>query len=592
MTTIYGVYQKKDLFGGFSSIVEKLKNYTDNYSCSINDKFLVFNSDDNGCNSIKVKKTYRVYGYILDDLPDEISVSNVKDIEGEFVILQETSNKILLVNDRYASRPFFYFESDELLIFSNNINLIIETIPTSKLNYDRNAIYSFLKYGHYIEDETYISSIKRLKPGSFIDIDKENGFVDFKSYYNLSYKIRDELNIDTVAKELNSAFIKAVNSRVELFKSNKSCIFQLSGGLDSRIMVGSLAEQNKGITALTLDGYSDDDLIVAKDIVRRLGIKHITPKVSNSGFKESLSLLIKTLGGMTPLIGAFSNIPCYRAIDNKGIVFGAWAGDVLAGSYIEDDILLCDEDKVNKAYKHFSNNRGLPHGFISQVYKSSNSRHVDKSIRNKILNRLKSYNAPTGGHGVTLWAMEQRQPAFSFQSPAHFNSEILEVSPCLSYEFNDILLSLPIDYLYSKNMYKYYIYKKLDELRDVIYANTGKKLNGSFEKITHKPSFSSRIKHLIPAFIKRQIKLLTNKRVGTEYDKIVLDHEILERLIHIAKSNEDKFSEIFDSRRLIRFLFKMKTNTRVIDNDIVLYNRLQTIMLVVERVEDIRKRSI
>ena len=58
-----------------------------------------------------------------------------------------------------------------------------------------------------------------------------------------------------------------------------------------------------------------------------------------------------------------------------------------------------------------------------------------------------------------------------------------EGTPHLGYAYADLMLKLPAPWLLGRTFYGYMVHRVLPELRDVIYANTGRRLSGRLESL-------------------------------------------------------------------------------------------------------------
>ncbi|MEM3700273.1 MAG: asparagine synthase-related protein [Candidatus Bathyarchaeia archaeon] len=191
------------------------------------------------------------------------------DLNGSFclVISDIKVPSVLLVTDRFGTRPIYYAFSDGDLIFSSHCRAILEYPFPRKLNLK--TLVKFLYYGRVgiLGDETWFEGIN-LMPSASVLTFTEKGYT-WEKYWDLIYSAQP-VNEDELVKTLVKAFKKAVNIRV---KGINGVSVWLSGGLDSRCVLSAIKENCK-VTAVTFGIMGCDDITVAKKVTKRLGANH------------------------------------------------------------------------------------------------------------------------------------------------------------------------------------------------------------------------------------------------------------------------------------------------------------------------------
>jgi hypothetical protein len=102
--------------------------------------------------------------------------------------------------------------------------------------------------------------------------------------------------------------------------------------------------------------------------------------------------------------------------------------------------------------------------------------HVD-ALAGELQTSFERSDGPTAAHKITAWALGERQPAFTFQSPIHGDLGLSEASPHLGYAYVERMLCLPAPWLFRRAFYAWMTWYGLPELRDVPYVNTGQLLS-------------------------------------------------------------------------------------------------------------------
>ena len=86
-----------------------------------------------------------------------------------FSFIYFDGNNIHFGNDIFSEKTLFYYKNNSKIIISSELSNLIDL---SK-KFDKKIIYSYLSFGHLIDDKTFYENIFKLKPGQILTIDKK-----------------------------------------------------------------------------------------------------------------------------------------------------------------------------------------------------------------------------------------------------------------------------------------------------------------------------------------------------------------------------------------------------------------------------------
>lgn len=163
--------------------------------------------------------------------------SFLKRLKGffSFVIYDSSDHSILAARDQYGIKPFLYSFKGEDFFFASELKALLE-FPVAK-EVSIPAINSLLQLSYIPFDQTILSEVKKLNPGSFLKI--KNGKVSINQYYNLEPTINSNLDFNEAKSHLSKLLD---NSLDNWLISDAPVGAFLSGGTDSSIVV-ALASQ-------------------------------------------------------------------------------------------------------------------------------------------------------------------------------------------------------------------------------------------------------------------------------------------------------------------------------------------------------------
>ncbi len=204
---------------------------------------------------------------------EEWGTSMLEKLDGMFsFIIWDTKNKSLfLARDRFGKKPLVYSIKDNSIFFASDVKSLACISEGGGIN--KEAIHSLFRFRFIYEPITIYKNFAKLAPGSFMNFNKYGAKIKDWYYKNLR-KTQPQLNeIQQVKYLINNAVNKRLVSDVPLG------IF-LSGGIDSAIIMNSVAEHGKKIPTFTVGFKSQkkyyDESINAKKISKHFGFENKT----------------------------------------------------------------------------------------------------------------------------------------------------------------------------------------------------------------------------------------------------------------------------------------------------------------------------
>ena len=203
----------------------------------------------------------------------EWGVSMLKKLDGmfSFVLWDKKNKNLFLARDRFGKKPLVYCIKDNSIFFASDVKSLACLIEGTSVN--KEAIQSLFRFRFIYEPMTIYKNFIKLSPGSFMKFNNYGAKVEDWYYKTLKNK---QPQFESM-KQLKNSVNKAVNKR--LVSDVPLGIF-LSGGIDSAIIMSSVAEQGKKIPTFTV-GFKYqkkyyDESISAKKISKYFGFENKT----------------------------------------------------------------------------------------------------------------------------------------------------------------------------------------------------------------------------------------------------------------------------------------------------------------------------
>jgi asparagine synthase (glutamine-hydrolysing) len=214
-----------------------------------------------------------------------INKSLIEELDGSFLLIFYDEKKfgLSVVNDRFASIPFYYCFSDGNFIGSLNYGDIWNELGGAKdFTVDKEAFYEFIHLQRLLGNKTYDAKTKYLDSASILTLDSGNGD-NFKleKYWrpNFAKKYRATSEASHMLADLTR------NAILERISDEKRYALLLSGGLDSRLILAGL---QKPIECLTVGSRQNNEYLVAKELANAKKYPHSFIKRPDSHYADIL----------------------------------------------------------------------------------------------------------------------------------------------------------------------------------------------------------------------------------------------------------------------------------------------------------------
>lgn len=191
------------------------------------------------------------------------------DLDGLFtVVLGDTqSDELTVVTDRLGTLATYEAELDGCRLISTS-SLVLGALTGS--SFDLAAVRELLAVGNVFGDKTLFERVKKLEPASILHY--ESGAlarrVEYWSVAGLDYdEAPAKRKVIAIAEGLDRALrvIRSAHPRQRV---------DLTGGLDSRAILGALLVQDRDFETVVNGPPDDADVVAAERIAARYGLRH------------------------------------------------------------------------------------------------------------------------------------------------------------------------------------------------------------------------------------------------------------------------------------------------------------------------------
>ena len=254
------------------------------------------------------------------------------------VIFYKKEKRLIVFTSRLGEKAVFYYLKNNKIIVGSQLNYVTDILKDLGLEkvIDEQAFSQFLGYGFYVDESTCVKDIKRLYPGTYLEI--QDNVYNVHEYNKIEYPEITNLSVTEWIELLHESFLKGIKKILEKNKEyGYSNLVDVSGGADSRMIccaVKELDERN-----VLLDCYGESgcaDVVIAEQVANLLGYTLVFRSLDNAQCMMHIDENILLNNGATIYYGITGGKAMLEMFHNNlfGLELTGLLGDMYDGSMV------------------------------------------------------------------------------------------------------------------------------------------------------------------------------------------------------------------------------------------------------------------
>ena len=255
-----------------------------------------------------------------------------------FAIAERDSGAVVLARDRFGIKPLYYTEGNKRLRFASSLPALLAAGDVDT-TIDRDALHNYMSFHAVVPPpRTILKGVRKLPPATVRRYAPDGTFTE-RVYWRPPYERRAE-DASLTAEDWRDRVLDALRTAVRRrMVADVPVGVLLSGGVDSSIIVGLLAQEGQRDLATYSIGFEEangekgDEFVYSDLIAKRFGTKHHKIFVPSS---DLMGALPDTIHAMSEPMVSYDNIGFYllsREVSKsiKVVQSGQGADEVFAG---------------------------------------------------------------------------------------------------------------------------------------------------------------------------------------------------------------------------------------------------------------------
>jgi asparagine synthase (glutamine-hydrolysing) len=260
---------------------------------------------------------------------DQHGIEFVADLNGEFsgLVFNRQNGEARLFTDRIGSYPLFYSRTDTALLFSSRIQSI-GLHPDFSPSFDRGYLTEFFSVQKAFGTATPLVDVQKMSPASVLSVGLDGSGVNHRTYWRPRYRPRDR-SPAKLAEVIADTFFEVFEERI---RDDLEYGVLLSGGSDSRLILGILGELGRSPTAFHMANWKSREARTAAQVAQTAGVDFRLLK-RGPDYHERL---LEVVPQFSNFVGAFDESIATGFADELAsvdVVLTGYLGDTTFGDY-------------------------------------------------------------------------------------------------------------------------------------------------------------------------------------------------------------------------------------------------------------------
>lgn len=281
---------------------------------------LLFDSESGGREAEELLKSFKRKGK-----------GPLKSADGHYnlVLIDHEREEVVFLQDMAASRPLYMYSHGSITAVAPSPTCFADLgLPMS---IDRQGLYETLRLLHPAGHRSLINEVKRLRPGVVITLNR-NGSVRELEKRVWALKPEPERRLDVMAAEIKDLIAHAVRGVMNHpVCSGRSLELSLTGGMDSRHILGELLEQNHRPERIHHIIIKRDEFNAVTEICRGMESSLHSPHLGDLDYLRLAQRWLERSGGLVNLhqiylLGMMENVPREGSVGFDGYLMDMLLG--------------------------------------------------------------------------------------------------------------------------------------------------------------------------------------------------------------------------------------------------------------------------
>jgi asparagine synthase (glutamine-hydrolysing) len=299
---------------------------------------------------------------------EEYSTEGIKLLNGHFTfaIWNSKDRSLAVGNDRFGFRHVYYATVGDQLLFAGGVRGLLANSRLPR-KVDGVGISQFLHFEHLLGDRTFVESVKLLPPATVLQA--RGGFCARHHYWHWSLP---EYYQPRSYAEYRDSLLQLIKQAVarQLPTDDVRGGVNLSGGLDSRMLLGALATETDmhNLRTFSFGIRGCDDVALGRKVARLVGAQHEALPLPSDYLLSYAELGVRLTDGMDSCIHIHTLANINAQASQVDFLYTGYYMDSIANSHSMREWLVPFDDDTSLRLHYDYMHRVFPHDSDSDIF--------------------------------------------------------------------------------------------------------------------------------------------------------------------------------------------------------------------------------
>lgn len=265
----------------------------------------------------------------------------IHDLDGTFVlaIWDLPKQRLIIANDRFGLYPLYFAHYDGKLIFAPETKGVLWD-PHFRKELDLTALAEYMRFQQLVGQKSFFERLQLFPNASVLSYQLETDQLDITSYWEFSEvpALPENVSYEEVMEEGGRLLRQVVNRLTSGSLGPGVC---LSGGRDSRLILGLVDRENFPIVSITYGTRNCRDVVYADKIARQAGSNHHWLEFKDGNWvRDYADFHLELTEGFHSWIHSHGIGTLHKAWKLMGVNLTGWGVDYGVGGHWGDALLI------------------------------------------------------------------------------------------------------------------------------------------------------------------------------------------------------------------------------------------------------------
>ncbi|MGE0461438.1 MAG: asparagine synthetase B [Vicinamibacterales bacterium] len=401
-------------------------------------------------------------------------------LNGAFAVAAWDRNQrqLTLFNDRLGLHPLYYAQVNGGLLFGSGVRALLAD-PALNRAVDLVALNQFLVHDHVLDDRTFLESVRLLPQASVLTF--RDGKLTIRPYWQLRYPERYKPQAEEAYVEGLEHHLRQAVRRQR--PDSRPVGMLLSGGVDSRLILGLLCEEGAPLQTFTFGVPGCDDAVVAAEVARACGTTHRFHELKPDWLAGMADAAVRATDGLGNIVNLHAMANVEAQSRHASVLFKGFLGDALLGWALRrqmwGDYADADRYEVHRAAHRFHGVLNYEPPEEARLFTSAFAARVGDGLYRAYRDGMDRSGSHQVGNQRLYFDLTQRVPRMTLNGVEVARTHAVVRLPFADNDLLDFVLTVPPGFLFERHLSKAVLVARFPKLAGIPVTGTGRPLQSN-----------------------------------------------------------------------------------------------------------------